>query len=155
MNKQFKLLSNHQPISLISYIEEYINKYENVEILIGTDSQNKRKETVYANVIALRKPKNGCHVLYCKYNVPRIKLNNDRLVKETWDSIEIAEYIRENTGIKARWIDIDINGDEEYASNLVLTQCVGMVKGMNYDVRYKNHPTDTPISTYCSDNLCK
>lgn len=155
MNKQFKLLSNHKNVDLIVYIQNYIEQYSDIDILIGTDSQNKKKETVFANVVALRKPKNGCHVLYCKYNIPRIKINNDRLIQETWDSIEIAEFIREKLGIKARWIDIDINGDKEYASNLVLTQCVGMVKGMDYDVRYKNHPTDTPISTYCSDNLCR
>lgn len=155
MNKIFKTLGTKQEVDLIPYIQDYVKQHENIEILLGTDSQNHKKETTFAIVIALRKPKNGAHVLFCKYDVPRIKENNLRLTEEVWQSIEVAEYIRENTGIRARWVDIDINADDRYRSNEVLAASCGMVKGMGYDVRYKNHPTDTPIITYCSDNICK
>ena len=155
MDKIFKTLGTKQEVDLIPYIEQYKQQFPDVEILMGTDSQNNKKVTIFAIVIALRKPKNGAHVLFCKYDVPRIKNNNQRLTDETWASIEVAEHIREKTGIRARWIDIDINADEKFGSNAVLAESVGMVKGMGYDVRYKNHPKDTPIVTYCSDNLVK
>lgn len=154
-DRKFKTLIEHKQVDLIPYIKEYLVQYPETQILIGCDSQNKKRESTYALIIALRRPGKGSHVLFCRYGVPRIRENRDRLIKETWDSIELAEHILTNVGVRATWIDIDINADEKFGSNIVLAESVGMCTGMGYKVRYKHHPTDTPIVTYCADQVCR
>ena len=148
----YKTLSKHKEINLINYIKEYVEKYPNVEILIGCDSQNRKSETIYAIVVGLYIPGKGAHVLYSRFNVPREKENMNRLLNEVWFSVETAEQIKNEIGISARWIDIDLNPDPKFQSNKALTSAVGIVIGMGYNVRHKGN---SPIMTYAADQLVK
>jgi predicted RNase H-related nuclease YkuK (DUF458 family) len=148
----FKKLFNKEKIDLIKYISEYKEIHPNVEILIGCDSQNRKKETFYAIVIGLYNPGKGAHVLYSKFEVPREKDNVTRLINEVWFSVEVAEQIRLETDTRAKFIDIDLNPDPRYKSNAALTSAVGIVTGMGYAVRHKGH---SPMMTYAADNLVK
>jgi predicted RNase H-related nuclease YkuK (DUF458 family) len=65
---------------------------------------------------------------------------------------DVAEYIKEMTGIKATFIDIDINPDKQFGSNVALSACTGMCSGYDYDFRHKG---DNPQLTYASDSLVK
>jgi len=52
--KKFKTLYGEKITDLIEYIKNYIDSKENIEILIGSDSQcYKNRKTVYGIVIAL------------------------------------------------------------------------------------------------------
>lgn len=158
--KIFKTLNGGIPVELITYIRDYMIKNPEVEILIGCDSQNKKRETVYAIVIGLYKPGKGAHVLYSRLTTPRIKIteNTTRLLNEVWYSVEVAERIKNELNIRATWIDIDINADERYRSNLALSNALGIVKGMGYNVRWKNSPgieDKTPLMCYAADSLVK
>lgn len=148
----FKTLSGRNQVDLISYINEYRIKHPNFEILVGCDSQNRRKETIYAIVIGLYNPGKGAHVLYSRFVVPREKDNVTRLINEVWFSVEVAEQIRVDLDIRAKFIDIDLNPDPRYKSNAALTSAVGIVTGMGYTVRHKGH---SPMMTYAADNLVK
>lgn len=150
--KQFKKLANRENVDLIPYIKSYVEQYPETQILIGTDSQNRKHKSIYALCIGLNRPGKGAHVVYSKYEVPRIKDNRERLIKETWDTIETAEYIRENTGIRATFLDIDINPDKQFGSNSALSACAGMCSGYGYNYRHKG---DDPMLTYASDSLVK
>ncbi len=150
--RQFKKLSTKENVDLIPYIQGYYKNHDNVELIIGNDSQNRKHKTIYALCIGLRIIGKGAHVIYSRYEVPRIKDNRERLIKETWDSIELAEYIKEMTGIKATFIDIDINPDKKFGSNVALSACAGMCSGYDYDFRHKG---DNPQLTYASDYLVK
>jgi predicted RNase H-related nuclease YkuK (DUF458 family) len=152
MKRQFKTLVSNKPIELIEYVREYVSQYPDVEILIGCDSQNRKRETVYAIVIGLYKPGKGAHVLYSRFTVPRERENTTRLLNEVWFSVEVAEAIKNELDIKATWIDIDLNPDPKYKSNSVLTSAVGIVTGMGYKVRHKGN---SPIMTYAADHLVK
>lgn len=152
MERQFKTLVSNKPIELIEYVREYVSQYPDVEILIGCDSQNRKRETVYAIVIGLYKPGKGAHVLYSRFTVPRERENTTRLLNEVWFSVEVAEAIKNELDIKATWIDIDLNPDPKYKSNSVLTSAVGIVTGMGYKVRHKGN---SPIMTYAADHLVK
>lgn len=150
--KQFKTLTKHKSIELISYIREYVAQHPETEILIGCDSQNRKKETIFAIVIGLYTPGKGAHVLYCRYSTPREKENINRLLSEVWQSVEVAEEIKTELGIIATWIDIDLNPDPKYKSNVALASAVGVVTGMGYKVRHKG---DSPYMCYCADQLVK
>jgi len=153
--KTFKILSSHKEVNYIEYIKEYIQKFPNVEILIGCDSQNKRRDTIYAIVIGLYVPGKGAHVIYNRFSQIREVENSVRLLNEVWFSVETAENIKNNIeGAKDRikWIDIDLNPDPKFQSNKALTSAIGIVKGMGYNVRHKGN---SPVMTYAADALVK
>lgn len=152
MERIFKTLVANKNIELISYIKDYVEKYPNTEILIGCDSQNRKRETIYAIVVGLYQKGKGAHVLYSRFTVPRERENTVRLLNEVWFSVEVAEAIKNELEIKATWIDIDLNPDPKYKSNQALTSAVGIVTGMGYNVRHKGN---SPVMTYAADHLVK
>jgi len=159
MNKIFKTLGTREEVDLIPYITEYLIKYPETEILIGCDSQNRKRNTVYATCVVLYRPQKGGHVLYARQELPRVRVikgefDKMRLLNETWFSVEVAEAIREGVGRRATWIDIDINNDKKWKSNTVLAEALGLVTAYGYSPRYKNSQF-TPVVTYCCDNLVK
>ena len=152
--RQFRTLSTNKEVQLIDHIKEYQKEFPDMEILIGCDSQNRKRETVYAIVVGLYRPSKGAHVLYSRFTTPRVRIteNVNRLLNEVWFSVEVAEAIKTELDIKARWIDIDLNPDPKYGSNKALTNAVGIVTGMGYNVRHKGH---SPVMTYAADHLVK
>ena len=151
--KQFKTLYGTNVPDLVDYIREYVSTRENVEILIGSDSQcYGNKKTVYGVVIALYTPGRGAHVLCTRESVPMEYNTPTRLLNEVWKSIEIAEYLKENGLPKPTWIDIDLNPDPKFKSNSVLRQAVGLVEGMGYKVRHKHNGA---MITYAANNLVR
>lgn len=136
--REFKTLHGNKINNLIDYIRDYVSTRNNVEILVGCDSQSYRNtKTVYGIVIALYTPGKGAHVLCTRESVPLEKNTSVRLLNEVWKSIEVAEYLKNNGLPKPSWIDLDLNPDPKYKSNSVLRQAVGLVTGMGYKVRYK------------------
>ena len=149
---EYKRLYDGRQVDLIGYIKNYLSKKDNIEILIGCDSQNFSDRTVYAIVIALYDKGKGAHVLYRRWRTGVEPTRSTRLLNEVWYAVEAAEHLRAAGLPKVRWIDIDINPDPKYKSNEVLRQAVGLVEGMGYSVRYK---TLGPIATYAADHLVK
>ena len=136
--RDFKTLNGYPIPNIIEYIKNYLVNKNDVEILIGCDSQSFRNtKTVYGIVIALYTKGKGAHVLCAKESVPIEKTTSVRLLNEVWKSIEVAEFLKNNGLPKPSWIDLDLNPDPKYKSNSVLRQAVGLVTGMGYKVRYK------------------
>ena len=152
MNRIFKTLVRNETVDLLSYIKDYSSSRSNMEVLIGCDSQNRQKDTIYAIVIGLYTPTKGAHVLYSRFITPREKDNVTRLLNEVWFSVEVAEKLKQELGLVATWIDIDLNPDPKYKSNSALSSAVGIVTGMGYKVRHKGN---SPIMTYAADHLVK
>ena len=152
MNK-FKTLNGKPIDDIVNYIKDYLFDRDNVEILIGSDSQcYGNNKTIYGVVVALYTIGRGAHVL-CTRNIEPFESNTPkRLLNEVWMAIEVAEFLR-NSGLpKAKYIDIDLNPDPRYKSNSVLRQAVGMVEGMGYRVRYKHMGA---MTTYSANQLVR
>lgn len=152
MEKEFKTLVSRKDVELIPYIKEYIKNHPNVDIIISCDSQNRKRETIYAIVVGLYNPGKGAHVLYSRFTTIREKVNPNRLLNEVWNSVEVAEQINNELGIRAKWIDIDLNEDKKYKSNEVLRSAVGLVEGLGYKARHKGL---FPMLSYAADQLVK
>ena len=151
--KKFRTLHGTPIPNVVDYIREYISTREDVEILIGSDSQcYSNRKTVYGIVIALYTKGKGAHVLCTRETVPMEHNTPSRLLSEVWKSIEVAEFLKENGLPKPAWIDIDLNPDPKYKSNSVLRQAVGMVEGMGYKVRYKHLGA---LMTYAANHLVR
>ena len=148
----YKKLYSGEKVELLDYVKEYMELNNDVEILIGCDSQNFSDKTIYAIVVALYHKGKGAHVLYNKWKTQREQTRSVRLLNEVWYAVEVAEAMKEAGIPKVKWIDIDINPDPRFKSNEVFRQAVGLVEGMGYEVRYK---TLGPIATYAADHLVK
>ena len=139
--------------NIVEYIREYLSTRENVEILIGADSQNiKNRKTIFGTVVALYTKGKGAHVLCSRESLPVMKNTSSRLMLEVWKSVELAEYLRENGLPRPSWIDLDLNPDPKFKSNQVLRQAVGLVEGMGYKVRYKQLGA---LTTYAANHLVR
>ena len=108
--KKFKTLHGTPIPDVIEYIREYISTRENVEILIGSDSQSySNRKTIYGVVVALYTKGKGAHVLCTRETLPMEYNTPSRLLGEVWKSLEVAEFLKENGLPKPTWIDIDLN----------------------------------------------
>lgn len=151
--RKFRTLYGKEIVDIVGYIKEYLSTREDVEILIGSDSQSYgQKKTIYGVVIALYTKGKGAHVLCSRETVPMERVLSTRLMNEVWKSLEVAEFLKENGLPKAKWIDIDLNPDPKYKSNVALRQAVGLVEGMGYKVRYKHFGA---LMTYAANHLVR
>lgn len=133
----FKKFTGEKLESVEDYVKNYCNNNKNVEIMVGTDSQNKGAKTHYSTVIALYIPGHGAHCIFKRWTTPKERIRNTRLMNEVAASIDTAESIKEKTGIKVKYIDIDINPNPKYKSNEVFNTAKGWIEGLGYEVRFK------------------
>lgn len=162
MKHVFKSLTDNKEVDLIPYLKDKLSndnpflkerhfKVEDVEIYVGCDSQNHGDQTHYACVIVLHYGNNGGHVLYSKMKIDRVRERFVKLWKEVEFSMEVAQYL--NTfGIRANFVDIDLNPDPRYGSNTVLRAALGFVESFGFVPRCKPFALS---ASYAADRLCK
>lgn len=151
--KKFKTLDGRPIENIIDYVKDYLSTRENVEILIGADSQSYgNRKTVYGVVVALYTVGKGAHVLCLKETNPMEKNIQYRLLTEVWKAIEVAEFFRKNGLPDPKFIEIDLNPDPKYKSNSVFRQAIGLVEGMGYHPRAKHSGV---MSTYAANHLVR
>jgi predicted RNase H-related nuclease YkuK (DUF458 family) len=151
MDHVFRSLSNEKVVDLVPYLREKLSESNNISIYIGCDSHNVMNKTIYACVIVLHYGNNGGHVLYTRVKFDRIRDTFIKLYREVEIAMEVAMYL-EKHGIRAKFIDIDLNPDPRYRSNYVLRAAMGFVESMGYTPRCKPYA----IAASCiADKLCK
>jgi predicted RNase H-related nuclease YkuK (DUF458 family) len=96
--RKFKSLTDNKLVDLISHVREKMSEEKDVQIYIGTDSQNHGEETDFATVVVLHYGHRGGHVIYTKETIPRARVGDsqlefNRLWKEVEMSIEVSEYV--------------------------------------------------------------
>jgi len=138
-----------QDVSL--YVKEYLEKYPDVKVYIGTDSVQMRLATTYATAICLWHIGNGAHVIFERQRLEKTRDLFTRLWKETEISIKIANKLRDSIGVESI-IDLDINPSEKYKSNMAHDAAMGMVKGYGFEARSK---PDAWAATCAADLLCR
>jgi predicted RNase H-related nuclease YkuK (DUF458 family) len=151
MNTTYKRLGDHKKVDLIPYIKESIGERTDVKIYVGTDSQNIAYHTQYATVIVLHFGNSGGHVLYAKERLPIVRDSFTRLWKEVEMSLSIAEFMREGGLPRVDYIDLDLNPDPKYRSNMVLRSALGYVESMGYTARCK---PNAPMASSVADSIC-
>ena len=139
-------------VDVLKHTMRILKEHPNVEIHIGTDSQNKKHETRYATVIAYRYGTRGVHYIVAKSTVnPKINDIFTRLWKETEMSLETAEWLTQHVNVKIQ-IDMHYNSDEEYKSNKLISACQGWATSLGYKVNVK---PDNQIATHAADYHCQ
>ena len=144
-------MSNGSAVHLVEHVQQVVERSPDVQILIGSDSQNRNGSTTYATTVVFRYRNNGAHVLYKKEKT--IKVNDlwTRLWAELERSIMVAEYLEEQAGIKIHQIDMDYNSDATFASNKVWSAAVGYLRSLGYRSGAK---PDLLIASWAANVIC-
>lgn len=150
----FKKFTGEKLDNVPEYVKNYVeeHKLDNVEIMIGTDSQNKGSRTIYSTVIVMYTPGHGGHCIFRRWKTPKEKVRQVRLLKEVEESLNIANELVENGCPRPKYIDIDINPNPKYKSNEVFQTAKGWIESMGYEVRFK---TLAPLVTSVADWLVR
>ena len=148
----FRKFNREKIESESEYVKEYVKEHPGIEIMIGTDSQNRGRYTVYSTIIALYTPGHGAHCIYNRWKNERERVRQVRLMNEVCASLECAEKLVSEGAPKPKYIDIDINPNPKFKSNEVYNSAKGMIEGMGYEVRYK---TLGPLVTTMADYVVK
>lgn len=148
----FKKFSGEKIPDIEEYVKNYMKANPDLEIMIGTDSQNRGDFTVWSTVIAMYHPGNGAHCVFRRWKTPRERDMATRLLSEVSYSIECAESLVAKGIKKPTCIDIDINPTQSGKSNIVFASAKGMVTGMGYEARWK---TLGPLVTSIADWIVK
>ena len=156
----FKKFNGEKIPEFEQYVKTYIDNNPGMEILVGTDSQNRGALINYSTVIAMyfkdeTGQGHGAHCIFKKWRLPRgrsgEKISYERLTNEVISSIQVADALKE-AGVKNICIDIDINPNENFESNKIFNSMRGMVVGSGYECRYK---TLGPLVTTMADYIVK
>ena len=138
-------------IDPIAHTIKILKDYPNVEIHIGSDSQNVGKKTRYATVIAYRYGSRGVHYILSKKNEALLKDMWSRLWKEAEMSIDVAEWLTNQISVRVE-IDMDYNSDENFKSSKLISATKGWANSLGYKVNVK---PNNQIATKAADYHCK
>ena len=118
-----------------------ISDYKNHKVIIGTDSVKMNEHWVFTNAIAIFCEDNRLYDR--KYYYLREELSEDytnlykRLIKETEDSIQIANDIKSlSDNIKIE-IHADVNTDKEHKSYNWSSTVAGYISGCGFEFKLK------------------
>ena len=138
-------------IDPIGHTLKILKDYPNVQIHIGSDSQNVGKKTRYATVIAYRYGSRGVHYILSKKNEALLKDMWSRLWKEAEMSIDVAEWLTNQISVRVE-IDMDYNSDENFKSSKLISATKGWANSLGYKVNVK---PNNQIATKAADYHCK
>ena len=153
MNRLFRSWTDNTliPLGLVDYVKNEIST-TNAVIHIGCDSAVHGKYIVYVVAVAIRYPTRGAHVIFRKIKLERsqIKSNWERLFKETEFSLDVANYLKEQSVI-IKAVELDYNQDDAWFSYKLISACEGWCKSLGYNVLTK---PDEMIAVRAADKIC-
>lgn len=139
-------------VDVVKHSLKIMEEDPNMQIHIGTDSQQHGPLTRYATVIAYRFANNGVHYITYKENIPRINDMWTRLWREAELTLEVAEWFTSQINAKVE-IDLDYNEDKFYKSNILISATKGWAQSLGYKVNCK--PDTELIATKAADVQCR
>ncbi len=148
----FLIMHENTPVELLEHVRMALLEHPEIEVMVGTDSQNRSGYTIYTTAVVLRYKRNGAHVLYRRQKQARIRDMWTRLWGEVERSVDIAQLLRTQGGIPVRTIDMDLNSDPRFRSNRLHTTAVGYVRSQGYEARTK---PELLIAGWAANVLCQ
>lgn len=130
---RWKTLSGNVYSDTISFVK---NNFNFKEIIIGSDSQPHRTQTIYSTVCVLLFKNGGGIAAYKKSIIKRKMSIRERLLKETYLSLEEALKIKDNLKLISK-IHLDVSKRKENASNKYLKELTGIINGTGFKFEAK------------------
>ena len=139
-------------LDMLNILRE-VSEHQDHKIIIGTDSVKSNQSFIFTSTICILNDYEDHDRTYF-YNRKKIKDDSyymlaKRLLKETYDSIEIANFLQaalENPNLE---IHIDVNTDPKHKSSKFKNTLMGYVSGCGFDCRVK---PDSFVASSIADN---
>lgn len=147
----FQSMHDGSPVHLLEHVRSAVQDDPRLEVLVGSDSQNRSGHTIYTTTVVLRYHRNGAHVLFHREKHTRIRDLWTRLWGEVERSVAVAHLLSNEGGIRVSRIDMDLNSDPRHGSNRLHTTAVGYVRAQGYETRTK---PELLIATWAANVLC-
>lgn len=156
--KKFKQFGGFIIDDIKQYTKNYLEKYPDIEIYVGSDSLNSSRFTKYVTVICYVHPGHGAHVIFKRYLDNKIKVKKHeyakrknltenisfwkqslfpRMWKEVEDSANTALEIKDIVGNKLITVDLDLNPYKEHQSNIAHDAGYGYITSLGFKCRTK------------------
>ena len=154
MDKYFRTEQN-KIVNIIEHTLQEIDKWSNLKIYLGTDSQDYGKITRYVTAIVYRYGKRGAHYIYFKEEVDKLRDMYTRLYAEGSRTKEVAQMIDSEIPISFAALEFDYNQIPKWASNKLIFSIGGWARGLNYNAVFKNEGDNMMIATKAADHICR
>jgi len=118
---------------------------------IGTDSLQTGRFTQFCTVVAVLTPGKGGRAAYSREVVPRIKSLRERLLKETWKSVELALQVTSVVPGELT-VHLDANPVQIHKSSQYLQELVGMVVANGFKALWK---PQSWAASHCADHIVR
>jgi predicted RNase H-related nuclease YkuK (DUF458 family) len=151
MDKYFRTQQGER-VNVIEHTLDQLKKWPNLKMYVGSDSQDYGKITRSVTVVVYRYGHRGAHFVYHRTEDLRARDIRARLMKEAQDTLEAAQIIDSEIPISFESLDFDFNTAPKWASNKVLSEVKGWMKGMNYKATFKGEHV---IATKAADHVCR
>lgn len=151
MEKYFRT-ENGDRVNIVQHTLEQIEKWNNLKIYIGSDSQDYNGETVFATCIVYRYGNRGAHYIFYKEKVSRIKDMYSRLFEEAKRTIETAQLIDSEIPISFEALEFDYNYIPKFQSSKLISAVGGWAKGLGYKIEFKG---SNQISTRAANHIVR
>lgn len=127
---------------VITKISDTIKEFpdESFKIFVGSDSQNKKRRTIFVSSVAIYKVGKGGTFYYTKAWVKKKQSIYERLIKEVGDSIELMELLLKGgieKVISKDEIEIHIDMGYNGRSREVVETAKGWCQGMGFNFQIK------------------
>lgn len=139
-------------LNLLEHCQKIMKNYPSAVILVGTDSQNTKNKSKYCTAVVFRYSKMGAHYVYQNNNVEKEKDLFKRLFKECELSIEIADFIQNNSPYKVDGIELDYNDFKLTKSSPLVSATKGWVESLGYKAILKSGEM---IACKAADHQCR
>ena len=118
---------------------------------VGTDSLQTGRFTQFCTVVAVLTPGKGGRAAYCREVVTRIKSLRERLLSETWRSVELGLQL---TSIVPGdlTIHVDANPVLRHKSSAYIQELVGMVVSNGFQALIK---PEAWAASHCADHIVR
>jgi len=126
MEKYFRT-QDGKIVNIIEHTLDQIEKFNHLEISIGTDSQDWGQDTVYVTCIAYRYGRRGAHFIYLKEVVSRIKDFSQftRLYGEGLRTLEIHDTLTQDIPIAVKALEFDFADAKKTISSKLVSAFKG------------------------------
>jgi predicted RNase H-related nuclease YkuK (DUF458 family) len=98
MEKYFKTVEGKY-VNIVKHTLEQLNKWDDLRIYVGTDSQSESDFTMYATTICFRYGNRGAHYIVFKEKVPRVRVEYMRLYDEGLRTLAASKFLNDELQI--------------------------------------------------------
>lgn len=111
-------------VNPLRYARDVLRNNPDITLYVGSDSQNRRRFTTFATVIAFRNGSRGTHFIFSREHVkPRMRSVEHRLMEEWRRTVDVANWLMQN-GIRVDCVEFDANRDSRWGSNRIIDVAV-------------------------------